>query len=671
MIAGWTATSPLVVCLALTSAASANSSTQAESDAPQDDLAGSAIEPEQASAAPDGLHFSTDTPATNNTPFTFQPPAVNTMAAVSDQQTTLPARSSLSRVSEDTVASPSAEFRFQPPVAVAPPSFAVPPSSNGGAIETQISQSPTYPSVAPAPLLVPAAPAPGAATSLPPAPVYGQLPAPAAYPPSVAYPYPTAYPPQLPTGPTAYPYPPQLPTALPAYPYPPQIAAPTAYPYPPQTPIPAPTAYPYPPGVPTAYPYPYSYPYPSPAPAAYPYPPAPQFGYPYPAPAPSIAYPTAPTAPGYPAPSAIAPPAAGPLGGATAPIAPSTAATPTVPSVSGSTAQQPVFNSSALTSPSLRLQGVYVLQGDESSARARLSGVYPLTPNLLFGGSLDLTDGDAFSDSQTEGLSLNELYLAASLPDLPNLRFVVGQLDLTSYFDRNSFAKDGASQFFNPVFQTNPALTAAAIGSRPGLLINWSLNDNIEARAAAFSSDRSISDFQLDGFAGEVGLRFGNAIVRGTYTSGRDGGSNSGFSQIFQIDRGNGQTGLQEDDREESYGVNAELFIPELNLGLFGRYGHYENQDLGEGADTYSAGLTFLDVFSQFDRLGLAYGRGLSNERLRRQQDELTSDVLELYYDFRVLPNLRLGFTVQQLDEFSETIAGFRIRSEFDVTPRR
>jgi hypothetical protein len=128
--------------------------------------------------------------------------------------------------------------------------------------------------------------------------------------------------------------------------------------------------------------------------------------------------------------------------------------------------------------------------------------VYPLTPNLLFGGSLDLTDGDAFSDSQTEGLSLNELYLAASLPDLPNLRFVVGQLDLTSYFDRNSFAKDGASQFFNPVFQTNPALTAAAIGSRPGLLINWSLNDNIEARAAAFSSDRSISDFQLDGFAG-------------------------------------------------------------------------------------------------------------------------------------------------------------------------
>ena len=158
IIAGWTATSPLVVCLALISAASANSLTQADSDALQDDLAGSAIEPEQTSAAPDDIHFSTDTPATNNTPFTFQSPAGNTMAAVSAQQITPPAPSSVTRFSEDTVANPGVEFRFQPPVAAAPSSFAVPPSSSRGAIETQISQSPTYPSVAPAPLPVQADP---------------------------------------------------------------------------------------------------------------------------------------------------------------------------------------------------------------------------------------------------------------------------------------------------------------------------------------------------------------------------------------------------------------------------------------------------------------------------------------------------------------------------------
>ncbi|MBE9182399.1 porin, partial [Oculatella sp. LEGE 06141] len=336
--------------------------------------------------------------------------------------------------------------------------------------------------------------------------------------------------------------------------------------------------------------------------------------------------------------------------------------TPATPSV----AQAPPSSSAALTPPALRFQGVYVLQGDESSARARLSGLYPLSPRVQAGATLDLTTGEAFADSPDEGLSINELYIAAALENVPNLRFVLGQLDLTSYFDRNSFAKDGASQFFNPVFQTNPALAATAISSRPGALVNWSITDTLEARAAVFSSARSIGDFALDAFAGEVGLRLGNAIIRGTYVSARDGGSNSGFGEIFSIDRGDGQRGPFDDDREESYGINAEYFIPEINMGIFGRYGRYENRDLDEGGDTYSGGVSFLDVFSEGDRLGLAYGRGLSNQRLRREDDR-NPDVLELFYDFRLLPNLRLGLTLQQLNEFSESIAGLRIRTDFDL----
>ncbi|NJN55999.1 MAG: carbohydrate porin [Leptolyngbyaceae cyanobacterium SL_5_9] len=253
---------------------------------------------------------------------------------------------------------------------------------------------------------------------------------------------------------------------------------------------------------------------------------------------------------------------------------------------------------------------------------------------------------------------------------MPNLRFVVGQLDLTSYFDRNSFAKDGASQFFNPVFQTNPALTATGIGSRPAALVNWSLTDNIEARAAVFSSSRNIGDFDLDGFAGEVAFWLGNAIIRGTYATGSDAGNDSGFNEIFDIDRGNGEFGLRDSDRESAYGVNAEIFVPELNMGVFARYGRYENRDLDASGDTYSGGVTFLDLFMPNDRLGLAYGRGLSNESLRSRSDRDIPDVAEIFYDFSVLPNLRLGFTLQQIDGFSETIAGFRIRTEFDVTPR-
>ncbi len=334
------------------------------------------------------------------------------------------------------------------------------------------------------------------------------------------------------------------------------------------------------------------------------------------------------------------------------------------------TPRRTLLRTTALTDPSIKLQGVYLYQGDASSARARLSISYPLTPHLLFGATFDLTDGNAFADSQTQGFNVNELYLAASLPELPNLRFVVGQLDLTSYFDRNSFAKDGATHFFNTVFQTNPALSATGIASRPGALVNWTLTDNIDARAAVFSSSRNLGDFSLDGFAGEVGIRYGNAIIRGTYATDRDAGSRDGFREIFQIDRGNGITGTLKGDREEAYGINGELFVPQWKMGLFVRYGRYNNDALNRSAETYSLGMNFLDIFAPDDRLGLAYGRGLSNDTLRRQIGDKLPDVLELFYDFRFLPNLRLGFSIQERNEFSEIVAGVRLKTEFDVTPK-
>ena len=365
----------------------------------------------------------------------------------------------------------------------------------------------------------------------------------------------------------------------------------------------------------------------------------------------------------------------------TAPLPPNTpnpTLTPSAPAprtelgATPDTQQPSSFRNTALTAPSLQLQGVYINQGDQSSARARLSALYPLTPRVQFGGTLDLTsEANSFSDSRGQGLNINELYLAtAPFEELPNLRLVGGQLDLTSYFDRNSFAKDGATHFFNPVFQTNPALSATGIASRPGVLVNWTLTDNIEAKAAVFSSSGDIGDFSLDGVAGEIGIRYGNAIIRGTYVSNRDAGSNDGFQEIFQVNRDDGETGPLPSDREDSYGVNAEYFIPQLNMGIFGRYGRYENRALKEGGNTYSFGISFLDLITKNDRLGLAYGRGLSNEQLRREFKDDVPDVLELFYDFRFLPNIRLGFTLQERNGFSETYGGFRVKTEFDVTPR-
>ncbi|NEO93317.1 MAG: porin [Moorea sp. SIO3G5] len=332
----------------------------------------------------------------------------------------------------------------------------------------------------------------------------------------------------------------------------------------------------------------------------------------------------------------------------------------------------PLLPSTALTPASLRFQGSFVTQGENSVARARLDGNYVLTPQFLFGATLDLTsENDQLVDSPNEGATINQLFFtAAPASTLPTLRFSVGQLDLTSYFDRNSFAKDGVSHFFNPVFQTNPALSATAIASRPGLLVNWAVTDNIEGKVALFSSAESLERFDLNGLAGEIGLRYDNVIVRGTYASGRDGGANSGFREIFSIERGRDDFGINKNDDEEAFGVNGEVFIPELNMGIFGRYGVYRNRDLDEEGNTFSFGITFLDLFSKNDRVGLAYGRDLSNEELRQENGDDVPDVLELYYDFQFLPNVRLGFSLQQRNSLKETFAGFRLKTDFDVTPR-
>lgn len=298
-------------------------------------------------------------------------------------------------------------------------------------------------------------------------------------------------------------------------------------------------------------------------------------------------------------------------------------------------------------SPTLDLQGVYIYQGD-SSARARLRGIYPVSPNALFGAVVDLATGDDFVGSGGGGLDLNELYFTGNLPSYPNLRLTAGLMDLTSYFDRNSFAKDNTTHFFHPLFQTNPALAAAGIGSRPGALLNWNITDNVEARAAVFSSDRSLGDFNLDAFAGEIGFRAGNAIVRATYASDQDTGRDGVF-------------GTRSGDREHAFGINGELFVPQIKLGLFARYGWLDNSDQDENTETYNLGFNFLDLFRKDDRLGLGYANGPDFS-----EDD---DVWEVFYDTRIARNLRAGVTLQARDGFEDTVFGFRVKTDLQLYP--
>lgn len=328
--------------------------------------------------------------------------------------------------------------------------------------------------------------------------------------------------------------------------------------------------------------------------------------------------------------------------------------------------------SGLLGQPEVRLQGVFKQEGDESSVRGRVVILDPLSPSTLFGVVVDLTTGNGFSDSPDTGLRLSELYYAVSPAGMPNLKFVGGLIDFTSYFDRNSFAKDGANHFFNRAFQTNPALSAAGLGSRVGLLANWDITDTLQVKAGTFSAARGLGDFALDSFVGEVGVRFGTAIIRGTYLSSQDAGRDTGFEEIFSIPRGNDRDlefGLKRGDREQAIGVNAEVYIPKWKLGLFGRYGYYWNRAIEEGGQTFSVGATLLGIFMPKDRLGLAYGWQLTNDQLRRDRDDKLPDVLELYYDFRISPNLRAAVSWQERNQFTETVLGFRITTDFDISP--
>ncbi|MGF1567370.1 MAG: hypothetical protein ACFCVD_04765 [Nodosilinea sp.] len=317
------------------------------------------------------------------------------------------------------------------------------------------------------------------------------------------------------------------------------------------------------------------------------------------------------------------------------------------------------------------VQAAYLQVGDDISARLRGGGIYVLSPSVFAGITADLSTGQAFSDTDQTGLSLNELYLTASPANLPELRFSVGLLDLTSYLDRNSFAKDSLTQFFNPVFQTNPALATVNVASRPGLLVNWTPVDQVSLTATTFSAAQGLGDFSLDSFAGELGVRLGNVILRGTYVSSRDAGERDGFQEIFAFDRGNGQFGPLPGDREQSFGLNAEAYIPAIKLGLFGRYGWYTNQTIGASGQTYSLGVNGLDVFLPNDRLGLGYGRQLSNAGLREASGGTVPDVWELFYDAEIIENLRAGVSVQQRNAFTETYLGFRVRYDLVWNPIR
>ncbi len=318
--------------------------------------------------------------------------------------------------------------------------------------------------------------------------------------------------------------------------------------------------------------------------------------------------------------------------------------------------------------PQLRLQGLLIGETDaEISARIRLSGLYPINSRTVFGGTLESRVGNIVG---TDYFDIHELFITHALNEARSVRISVGRLDLTSYFDRNSFAKDIATHFFNPAFQTSPALAAAGVGSQPAVLFNWTVNDFIEVKLAGFSSRRPIDDLEPDSFAGEVAFRLSDwGLLRLTYVNSverRQRGDDDDPPRQFNL------IAAQPGDREQAFGVNLEAFIPDTKLGVFARFGHYDNLDRDRGsANSYSLGINLLDLWVPRDRLGLGYGTLLSNGDFRRELDRPFPDALELFYDRPLNRFLRIAGSLQLINSFSEVVLGVRLRADFDLLRRR
>ena len=73
-------------------------------------------------------------------------------------------------------------------------------------------------------------------------------------------------------------------------------------------------------------------------------------------------------------------------------------------------------------------------------------------------------------------------------------------------------------------------------------------------------------------------------------------------------------------------------------------------------------------MFLPKDRLGLGYGRQLSNDDLRQSLGNPVPDVWELFYDTEVIDHLRVGVSLQQRNAWTETYLGFRLRYDMRWT---
>ncbi len=205
-------------------------------------------------------------------------------------------------------------------------------------------------------------------------------------------------------------------------------------------------------------------------------------------------------------------------------------------------------------------------------------------------GSLSRVNADAETlGGQDERLMVREAWLGLRFID-DRLDVILGKLDPTNYFDRNLFANDETTQFFNGALVNNPMLKQPPNG--PGGVTRWDAGRDV--------------GFSLGVHAPND---LGKDLLGGPYVIGE-----IDYHTVRLID-GNyrlwGRVGtLPEDHRRQTWGAGVSLdqsLTP--RLGVFGRAGFSRTEGVSLTSYAASTGirLTSPPFGRPKDRLGVGY----------------------------------------------------------------
>ncbi|MBI5747476.1 MAG: carbohydrate porin [Nitrospirae bacterium] len=244
------------------------------------------------------------------------------------------------------------------------------------------------------------------------------------------------------------------------------------------------------------------------------------------------------------------------------------------------------------------------------------------------------TDAETFGVGVTDQVKVREAWLHMSLMG-DRVKAVVGKIDLTNYFDRNSVANDETAKFLNTALVNNPLLAQPPNG--PGLAVRYEPGREIGAGIGLQSPDNS-----------------GSTIVEKVYAIAEL----DYHTHLLFAREGNyrfwGKIGRDADDLDnKTWGVGISLDQQmSTRITAFARAGVGRTEDESRNAHAWSTGLEIGSPFKALikDRAGFAFSRQV--------EEDGSESIGEGYYNHFLTERLAVAFDLQWLFSGKNQITG-------------